>query len=254
MTSEAMVMIDTLLDVIKYSRLRTKSKNCVPLLMSMVVTALLLICSVMFSADQEVLLVWCGHSTGDLPAASFSYSSPISLFNTVQRWRGAEHNQLTMNFPSSWISEGLGKTWNLPLTTCVCVREGWRYDHGSLGHHKSSVTLIKKFKKINPSGRATELARGWRRVEGVGCPSFKSLAARSAVPDIRTMGATEPGGGGGLQRGRSPGAEILRKQACIQEKWGVSITLYHKGKKPWFNMVWLATLNVSLYHCKICIV
>ncbi|ROK28190.1 MAP/microtubule affinity-regulating kinase 4, partial [Anabarilius grahami] len=40
--------------------------------------------------------------------------NPTSL---QKRWRGAEHNQLTMNFPSSWISEGPGKTWNLPLTT-----------------------------------------------------------------------------------------------------------------------------------------
>jgi len=67
----------------------------------------------------------------------------------------------------------------------------------------------------------TELGRGLRRVEGVGCLLFKSLAARSAVPDIRTMGANELGG---LQRGRSTGAEILRKQACIQENQGVSIT------------------------------
>ncbi len=62
-----------------------------------------------------------------------------------------------------------------------------------------------------------ELDRGWRRVEGVGCPSFKSLAARSAVPDRGTIGATEPGGGGGLQGGRSTGTEILRMQACVQE-------------------------------------
>lgn len=150
-------MIDKFLDVIKYTRLWTKSKNCVSLLMSLVVTALLLICSVMFSADQKVSLVWCAHYTGDLPAASFFYSSPISsLFNPVQGWRGAEHNQLTMNFPSCWISEGSGKTWNLPLTTCVCVR---------VGAVIMEVWVIIRAqcyfnKKINPSGRLTELACG----------------------------------------------------------------------------------------------
>ncbi len=176
---------------------------------------------------SDVPCFWISASSLFRSAASIS-----SLFKFLFEMEGAEHNQLTMNFPSSWISEGLGKTWNLPLTTCVCVCVYVRVG-GVIMEVRGPIIIRARCyfnEKKKPSGRTTELDRGWRRVEGVGCPSFKSLAARSAVPDRRTMGATEPGGGGGLQGGRSTGTEILRKKASVQEKWGVSKTWYQKPK------------------------